>query len=117
MIRLGKIQEKRYGEGGHPLLPCTPEGQRAVREDNCSHSFWNQIQKETVCLNSQQIFGDVSYIFAIDSSLSRGNRNNTRTCFIASTEIVMVGILYKDVDKLLPEESHALLDGYVEFRQ
>ena len=34
-------------------------------------------------------------------------------CFIWSIETYLVGILYDDIHRLLPNESHSFLDGYV----
>lgn len=35
------------------------------------------------------------------------------TCFFWSSEFFVVGIIFKDMHKLLPDESHSFLDGYV----
>lgn len=34
-------------------------------------------------------------------------------CFVWCTETVVVGILYEDMHKLMPDESQHFLDGYV----
>ena len=95
---------------GDPLYPF----HNAKNESNTFMENLNTTKKCTTILI--YIYNNTSDVYLYDIFILKLSVMRTlllSICFIWSTETVVVGILYKDIHKLLPDKSQYYLDGYV----